>query len=95
MAFTNKEAWEKVDPAWRSGVEYIYQQFLNTLESHGFKLFGEIGDSFDPTLYEAIEEDVTTEETQDHKVAKVIQKGFLLGEQILRPARVKVYILKK
>lgn len=95
MAMSNKEAWEKVDPAWRSGVEYIYQQLMNTLESHGLKLFGNVGDIFDPARYEAIEEEETTEETSDHKVAKVIQKGFMIGEQILRPARVKVYIFKK
>jgi len=95
MAMSNKEAWEKVDPAWRSGVEYIYQQLMNTLESHGLKLFGDVGDTFDPARYEAIEEEETTEETSDHTVSKVIQKGFMLGEQILRPARVKVYILKK
>ena len=38
MAFSNKEAWDKVEPAWRSGVEYIYQQLMSTLESHGLKL---------------------------------------------------------
>ena len=30
MAFSNKEAWEKVDKTWRVGVEYIHTQFLKT-----------------------------------------------------------------
>jgi molecular chaperone GrpE len=95
MAFGNKEAWEKVDPKWRSGVEYIYQQLMGVLESHSLKLFGEIGDKFDPTRYEAISEEETDDESKDNTVVKVIQKGFMLGEQTIRPARVSVYILKK
>jgi molecular chaperone GrpE len=35
MAFANKEAWEKVDPNWRTGVEYIYQQFVTSLADSG------------------------------------------------------------
>lgn len=95
MAMSNKEAWEKVDPAWRTGVEYIYGQLMNTLESHNLKIFGEVGDTFDPAKYEAVEEQGTDDENKDHTVAKVHQKGFLLGESVLRPARVLVYTLKK
>ena len=39
MAMSNKEAWGKVDPAWRTGVEYIYNQLMNTLEARGLKVF--------------------------------------------------------
>lgn len=88
MAMSNKEAWEKVDPAWRTGVEYIYNQLMNTLESHNLKLFGEVGEVFDPAKHEAVGEEATGDPTLDHKVAKVNQKGFMLGESILRPARV-------
>lgn len=95
MAMSNKEAWEKVDPAWRTGVEYIYSQLMNTLESHNLKLFGEIGETFDPTKHEAVGEESTEDKKLDHKIAKVNQKGFMLGDSILRPARVSVYTLKK
>lgn len=91
MAMANKDAWEKVDPAWRSGVEYIYQQLMNTLESHNLALFGEVGETFDPARHEAVSEEETDNESQDHAIAKVIQKGFLLGDSILRPARVIVF----
>jgi molecular chaperone GrpE len=95
MAMSNKEAWEKIDPAWRTGVEYIYSQLMNTLESHNLKLFGEIGETFDPTKHEAVGEESTEDKKLDHKIAKVNQKGFMLGDSILRPARVSVYTLKK
>ncbi|MEK7228235.1 MAG: nucleotide exchange factor GrpE [Patescibacteria group bacterium] len=95
MAMSNKESWESVDPAWRSGVEYIYGQLMNTLESHDLKLFGEIGDKFDPAKYEGVSEEITDDEEKDHTISKVHQKGFLLGDSILRPARVSVYTLEK
>lgn len=94
MAMSNKEAWEKVEPAWRTGVEYIYSQLMNTLESHNLKLFGEAGETFDPSRHEAVSEEETDDGALDHTVSKVIQKGFLLGESILRPARVVVYTAK-
>lgn len=95
MAMSNKEAWEKVDPAWRSGVEYIYQQLMNALQIHNLTLFGEVGETFDPLRYEAVSEESTEDAARDHTIAKVIQKGFLLGESVLRPARVVVFISKK
>jgi len=94
MAMSNKEAWEKVDPAWRTGVEYIYNQLMNTLEARGLKVFGEVGETFDPARHEAVGEETTEDAKLDHKIAKVNQKGFMLGESILRPARVIVYAKK-
>lgn len=94
MAMSNKEAWEKVDPAWRTGVEYIYQQLMNTLESHGLSIFGQIGESFDPIKHEAVTEEATDDTSKDHTIAKVVQKGFLFKDNIVRPARVVVYSVK-
>ncbi len=95
MAMANKEAWEKVDSAWRHGVEYIYQQLLNGLEAHKFTLFGEVGELFDPARYEAVGEEESDDVSKDHKIAKVIQKGFLLEGAVIRPARVVVFAFKK
>ena len=95
MAFNNKEAWEAVEPTWRKGVEYIYQQLMTTLENHGLHAFGTEGESFDPIRYEAVSEIETTEKEKDHTVAKVLQQGFILGDSVLRPARVSVYRLKE
>jgi molecular chaperone GrpE len=93
-AFNNKEAWEAVDPNWRKGIEYIYQQLMNTLETHSLRAFGEIGDTFDPSQHQAVSEKPTDDETLDHTVAAVLQKGFMLGSNVLRPARVSVYTLQ-
>jgi len=95
MAFANKEAWEKVDANWRRGVEYIYSQMNTIFEEYGVKPVGEEGEIFDPNIHQSIEMIETDKKEQDHKVAKVIQKGYKLGERIMRPARVNVYEYKE
>ena len=94
MAMANKEAWEKVDLNWRTGVEYIFQQLMNVLESHNLTLFGNVGEAFDPAKYEAVSEEEITDTSKDHTIAKVIQKGFMIGENVIRAARVTVYKAK-
>src|SRR3989338_6958519 len=46
LAFANKEAWEKVDPNWRQGVEHIYSQFSSVFEEYGVKEIGKEGEIF-------------------------------------------------
>lgn len=94
MAFTNKDAWEKVDENWRKGVEYIYSQMNDIFEEYGVRGVGEVGESFDPNIHESIDVVPTDKKEEDHKVAVVIQKGYKLGERVIRPARVNVYEYK-
>jgi molecular chaperone GrpE len=94
MAFTNKETWEKVDENWRKGVEYIYSQMNAIFEEYGVKPIGEEGEVFDPNIHQSIEVVETDKKEQDHTVANVIQKGYKLGERVMRPARVNVYEYK-
>jgi len=95
MAFGNTEAWEKVDENWRKGVEYIYSQLNSVFEEYGVKEIGAEGESFDPNIHQSIEMVPTDNKELDHKVAKVIQRGYRLGERVMRPARVNVYDFKQ
>jgi molecular chaperone GrpE len=95
MAFANKEAWEKVDPNWRKGVEYIHAQMNTIFEEYGVKALGEVGDTFDPNIYQSIDMVETDKKENDHKVATVIQKGYKLADRVIRPARVNVYEYKE
>ncbi|MES2023641.1 MAG: nucleotide exchange factor GrpE [Patescibacteria group bacterium] len=95
MAFANKQAWEKVDENWRKGVEYIYAQMNNVFEEYGVKGIGEAGETFDPNMHESIEMMQTDKKENDHKISNVIQKGYKLGDRVLRPARVNVYEYKQ
>lgn len=94
MAFANKEAWEKVDKAWRTGIEYIYNQMQNTFAEFGVSAVGTVGEKFDPNIHESIETVATDDKDKDHTIATVIQKGYKFGERILRPARVNVFEYK-
>jgi molecular chaperone GrpE len=94
MAFANKESWEKIDANWRKGVEYIYSQMGGIFEEYGVKEVGKVGDVFDPSLHESIEVVDTDQKEDNHKIAEVIQRGYKLGERVLRPAKVNVYEFK-
>lgn len=91
MAFANREAWEKVDENWRKGVEYIYGQMNTIFEEYGVKGVGEMGESFNHNSHHSIEMVPTDKKEMDHKIAEVIQKGYKLGDRVIRAARVKVF----
>ncbi len=91
MAFGNKEAWEKVDENWRKGVEYIYGQMNTIFEEYGVRPIGEVGENFDHNLHHSIEMVPTKNKEENHKISEVIQKGYKLGDRVIRAARVKVF----
>jgi len=91
MAMNNRDAWEKVDANWRTGVEYIYAQFMNVLKDHDLQPFGTVGDIFDPNLHEAVSDTHTEDSNLDNTVSVVLQQGYKFGTTVLRPARVSVY----
>lgn len=96
MAFQNKEAWEKVEKNWRMGVEYIHQQLLKVLSENGVEEIGvKEGDQFDPNIHQSVETIPTEDATQDHTIAKILQKGYKTAAGILRPARVNVFAVKE
>jgi molecular chaperone GrpE len=91
MAFSNKEAWEKVDENWRKGVEYIYAQMLSVLESRGLTEIGKVGEQADPRLHVAVEEVPATKSEESGRISEVIQKGYRLHSKVIRPAKVKTF----
>lgn len=90
MAQGNKEAWEKVDSNWRTGIEYIFGQLRTVLEKEGVKQFGKVGDKFDPLLHETMQSVSVEDEGNDEKVVRILQNGYTIHDSILRPARVHV-----
>lgn len=95
MAMGNTEAWNAVDKNWRVGVEYIHSQLNTALENHGVTAIDAVGVEFDPNIHEPIETKETENADQDHKIERIIQKGYKMGERIIRPARVVVWKLGK
>lgn len=95
MAFANKDAWEKVEKNWRVGVEYIHQQLLKVLADNGVtEIAPKVNDFTDINLHDVMGTEKTDDNSLDHKIAQVMQKGYKTGEKVIRPARVKVYELK-
>ena len=82
------DGWQKVDPAWRSGVESIRSQITAVLQSHGVETFGAVGEIFDPTQHESIQE--IDAKGEPGTIAKVLRSGYRTGERVLRPAHVAV-----
>lgn len=75
--------------SWIEGVVLIYRRLQAILEQHGLRAVEAAGKPFDPYLHEAILfEEVPAE--QDSRVLAELQKGYKLGERVLRPALVKV-----
>lgn len=74
---------------WAAGIELIYRKLLSTLEAEGVTPMEAEGEDFDPNLHEAISQ----EPSKDHEsgeIIEVVQNGYLLGDRVLRPARVRV-----
>ena len=75
----------------QEGVQLIYKQFMDTLGRLGLDPIDASGQPFDPELHEAVATE-ESEEVPDHTVVYVLQRGFKLGDRMLRPARVKVAV---
>jgi molecular chaperone GrpE len=74
---------------WIDGIALVYRRLQAILEAEGLTLVETEGQSFDPLLHEA----VTYEESEEHEEGQVIgevQRGYQLGDRVLRPALVRV-----
>ncbi len=71
---------------WVDGVRLIYRKFQAALEVAGVREIKAEGETFDPNLHEA----VMYGEGEEGKVVSVVQKGYLLGDRVLRPSMVVV-----
>jgi len=74
------------------GVALIYRQLLEILERRGVKPIAAVGEPFDPSRHEAVAQIPATEDQKDGTVALEMQKGYLLGNQVLRPSKVGVVV---
>ena len=95
LAFKNKESWERVDANWRKGVEYIYSQVMGALKEIGLEEINSEGVMFDPRVHVSVETATTDEKTQEGMVAQTFQKGYKIGESVIRPARVVLFEYKE
>lgn len=82
-------AQETCDEAYAKGVEMIMAQFMKTLDGLGVSKINDVGEKFDPNLHNAVMH-VDDEEKGENEIVEVFQKGFMLGEKVIRFSMVKV-----
>lgn len=74
-----------------SPLELVAQKIRNSFERYGLEKVGEVGEIFDPKLHEAIARLPTAGVTTE-TIADVVLPGYLLGERLLRAAKVAVSV---
>lgn len=77
------------DNVHKKGMEMIFHQLISVLEKMGVTIEDPAGQSFDPARHSAVMH-VDSEELGEGVVSQVFQKGFLLGEKVIRFAAVQV-----
>jgi len=77
------------DAAYKKGVEMTMTELTKILTDMGVEIFGQPGDAFDPNLHNAVMH-TESEEHGENTISQVFQKGFKLGDKVIRFAMVQV-----
>ena len=75
--------------SYSKGMELIFTQLKTALEHAGLEEIKALGEDFDPNVHNA----VMTEDSEEHddgKISKVLQKGYKLNDKVIRPSMVAV-----
>ena len=80
---------ETSDAAYKKGVEMTMNELLKIFGTLGVEVFGNVGDAFDPNLHNAVMH-IENEDMEENSLAAVFQKGFKIGDKVVRFAMVQV-----
>ena len=80
---------EKDTPDYIKGIEMIVKQFEGITSNLGITEIAKIGDTFNPELHEAVMH-IDDETLGENVIADVLQKGYKIGDTVIRAAMVKV-----
>lgn len=72
-----------------TGVEMTMNIFLDTMKKHGLEQIAEVDVPFDPARHEALGQ-VERDDVGENTVCQMLQKGYMLKDRLLRPAKVMV-----
>jgi len=93
LAVNNVDVEDDNSPANKiiEGVNLVIKQFKKVLKDNGVKTIKAVGGAFDPNFHDALQM-VETEEDHDEEelVVEEFQKGYMLKDKVIRPAKVKV-----
>ena len=77
------------DAAYKKGVEMTMNELIKIFTSLGVEIFGNVGETFDPNLHNAVMH-IESGELGENTISQVFQKGFKIGDKIVRFAMVQV-----
>ncbi len=80
---------ETSDVAYKKGVEMTMNELLKIFGTLGVEVYGNVGDQFDPNLHNAVMH-IENEDMEENSLAAVFQKGFKIGDKVVRFAMVQV-----
>ena len=82
-------ATDKENPDYIKGIEMIVKQFQGIAANLGIVEIASAGDTFNPELHEAVMH-IEDENLAENVIAEVLQKGYKIGDTVIRAAMVKV-----
>ena len=77
------------DTAFKKGVEMTMTELVNIFTGLGVEIFGSVGDEFDPNIHNAVMH-TEDENLGENVISMVFQKGFKIGDKVVRFAMVQV-----
>ena len=77
------------DAAYKKGVELTMNELVKIFTGLGVEIFGNVGDAFDPNVHNAVMH-IDSDELGENTISQVFQKGFKIGDKVVRFAMVQV-----
>lgn len=74
---------------FKKGIELVGNQLKASLDKLKVEAFCEVGDDFDPNIHNAVAK-IESEDFEENKISAVFQKGYKIGDKIIRHAMVQV-----
>ncbi len=71
------------------GVEMVYKQLMDVLQSNGLEEINALGEKFDPNFHHAVAQE-ENEEYEENTIIEIFQKGYKVKDKVIRPCMVKV-----
>jgi len=80
---------ESKNSDWIQGITYIHKQLQDVLSSEGLEKINTLDTKFDPNFHEAISYESSKKHSKD-QIIEEIESGYKFGDQIIKPAKVRV-----
>lgn len=88
--FERALAADCTDGDYKKGMEMTYKSLTDVFSKKNIAAFGNIGEKFDPNIHNAVMHENDESNEKQGEISEVFQKGYKMGDKVLRFAMVKV-----